>query len=371
MEVPCEGPLVDPPPAVGGPLMLNEQLPESRQTADHAGDVPQSTMPGSVRDDRAGSPCAKREDATPPPVGHWGSLDLELDPTPLRGIRMPHPIECEPRLTPRNPKWEPARRDPRDAGATTRRRPAPDWDSPKLIGAPDAGAVRIGMTWRKSFVTSASFSRKAGRTMYFEGPHEPAAYRLMEIGHRSTDQQWQPLGFVWNKGTARERRYFVDSAEERDDGSLVFRENKASLAYFEDPEIDEKLAAAEQALTRYPGVTFERQLGTELMHPVRWRIAKNIFDDRRVGYSEKQSDAVRELFEREGTSVPLARVWEAIGDRPEDAARIANAMLVRRLVGFPVDRVPSRETVAIRPRPAARPGRLRAFLSSFAPEAGR
>ena len=354
--------------------MLNEQIPETGQVADQAVGDARPVVVDPVRnagDVPASNAGIKPGRGTSSSVSRWVSMDLDLDPGPLRGICMPHPIECEPRLTPRNPKWEPARRDRRDAGATIRRRLSSDWDNPKLIGAPDAGAVRIGMSWRKHFVTSASFSRKAGRTMYFEGPHEPAAYRLMEIGHTTTDQQWQPLAFVWNEGTALERKYFVDSAEERDDGSLVFRENKASRAYFDDPEADEKLAAAEQALTRYPGVTFERQLGSELMHPVRWRIAKNIFDDRRVGYSKEQRDAVRELFEREGPSVPLGRVWESIGGRPEDAARIANAMLVTRLVGFPVDRVPSCDTVAVRPKPAARPGRLRAFLSSFAPETGR
>lgn len=353
--------------------MLTGSLSGTGRITDLAVDEqhPTAAVAHEARVDRDSFVKIQSSSEKPSSFDRWASADLELDPKPLRGIRMPHPIECEPRLTPRNPKWEPARRDRRDAGAATSRRLSPDWGTPELIGAADAGAVRIGMTWRKYFVTSASFSRKAGRTMYFEGPHEPAAYRLMEIGHRTTDQQWQPLGLVWNRGTSRERSYFVDSAEERDDGSLVFRENKASLAYFEDPEIDEKLMAAQHALTRYPGVTFERQLGSDLMHPVRWRIAKNIFDDRRIGYLKEQRDAVFELFEREGTSVPLGRVWETIGGRPEDAARVANAMLVRRLVGFPVDRVPCRDTVAIRPKPAARPGRLRAFLSSFAPETGR
>jgi hypothetical protein len=61
-------------------------------------------------------------------------------------------------------------------------------------------------------------------------------------------------------------------------------------------------------------------------------------------------------------------VWEAIGGRLADAQRVANAMMVSRHVGYPVDRKPTRDTAAVLPRTPARPGRLRRFLSSFAPE---
>jgi len=311
------------------------------------------------------------ENAPAPNGGLVGQSSLsawDLDPTPLRGIRMPHPMECEPRRTPRNPKWLPPKRDKRDAGAVRPLRCPPEWGRPKLIAAPDAGAVRIGMTWRKFFVTSASFSRKAGRTMFFEGPHEPASYRLLEIGHRTTDLQFQPLVAVWEEDGRVFNRYYVDSVEERDDGSLVFRENKAHRAYFDDPAIDEKLSAFEAQITLYPNVRFEREVGTDLMDPLKWRIAKDIYDDRRLYYSDAQRDAVRDLLTRESGIVPLAKVWEAIGGREADARRIANAMMVARLVGYRVDRKPARDTKAVLPRPPAIPGRLRSFLASFAPK---
>lgn len=301
-----------------------------------------------------------------------GPSAWDLDPTPLRGLPIPHPMECEPRRTPRNPKWLPQRRDRRDVGAAQSARPLPDgWGEPRFVATADAGAVRIGMTWRKFFVTSASFSRKAGRTMFFEGPHEPASYRLLEIGHRTTDLQFQPLLIEWVRDGVVTRSYFVDSVEERDDGVLVFRENKAHRDYFDDPEIDEKLSAAEAVLTRYPDVRFEREVGTDLMHPLRWRIAKDIYDDRRIRFDYRQRDAVRDLLTREGGAAPLGLVWEAIGGRRADARRTANAMMVARLVGYRVDRKPTRDTHAVLPKPPARPGRLRSFLASFAPETSR
>lgn len=298
----------------------------------------------------------------------WDPAGWDLDPAPLRGTALPHPIDCEPRRTPRNPRWLPSRRDRRDAGTP---KPAPhgssSWGTPRIVAARDAGAVRIGMDWRKFFVTSASFSLKAGRTMFFEGPHEPASYRLREIGHRTTDLQFQPLVIQWVKNGEVTREYFVDSAEERDTGHLVFRENKAHRAYFEDPEIDEKLSAAEAVLNQYPDVRFERELGTDLMQPMRWRIAKDMYDDRRIKFTERQRDDVRNLLIRENGPVPLGKVWEIIGGRRGDAARISNAMMVARHVGYAFDRRPTRETEAVLPRSPARPGRLRSFLASFAP----
>jgi hypothetical protein len=243
----------------------------------------------------------------------------------------------------------------------------PDWGEARIIAAPDAGAVRIGMTWRKFFVTSAAFSRKAGRTMYFEGPHEPASHRLLEIGYRTTDLQFQPLLFEWEENGKVVHQYYVDSLEERDTGHLIFRENKAHRAYFEDPLVDEKLAAAEAALRRFPDVSFERELGTDLMDPLKWRLAKDIYDDRRIDFSQVQRQSVFDLLTREGGAAPLGKVWEAIGGRREDAARVANAMMVARLVGYRVDRKPTSDTKAVLPRPPARPGRLRSFLAAFAP----
>lgn len=281
---------------------------------------------------------------------------------------MPDPAECEPRRTPRNPKWMPGRRDRRDAGAPRQLAGPGDWGVPRIVTAWDAGAVRIGMNWRKAFRTSASFSWKVGRTMYFEGPHEPASYRLLEIGHRTTDFQFQPLVVQWIRDGRVRREYFVDSVEERDTGFLVFRENKAHRAYFDDPEIDEKLSAAEAVLTQHPNVGFEREEGTDLMHPLRWRIAKNIFDDRRVAYTERQRDDVRNLMVREGGPVPLGRIWETIGGSRCDAKRIANALLVARQIGFDVHRQPADHTAVVVPRPPAVPGRLRHFLAQFAQE---
>lgn len=306
--------------------------------------------------------------ATVAVADRWDPAGWDLDPAPFRGIALPHPMECEPRRTPRNPKWLPSKRDRRDAGSPRLTSSPKGWGEPRIVAARDAGAVRIGMNWRKFFVTSASFSRKAGRTMFFEGPHEPASYRLLEIGHRTTDLQFQPLVIQWVRDGLVTHEYYPDSVEERDSGFLVFRENKAHQAYFDDPEIDEKLAAAEAVLTRHPDVGFERELGTELMKPLRWRLAKDIYDDRRIEFTDQQRDAVRDLLTRESGPVPLGKVWEAIGGRRGDARRISNAMMAARHIGYAVDRRPTRDTAAILPRPPARPGRLRSFLASFAPK---
>lgn len=312
----------------------------------------------------AGEAQTETAEAIPAPgmASRWDPSAWEVDTSQLRNLPFYHPMECEPRRSQRGPKWLP----PQRANHPHPRSSPPDWGKPRIVAAPDVGAVRVGMTWRQFFVTSAAFSRKAGRTMFFEGPHEAASFRRLEISFRTTDLQFQPLLIEWVRDGRVEHQYYVDSVEERDSGLLVFRENKAHRAYFDDPLIDEKLSAAEAVLTSFPDVQFERELGADLMHPLRWRLAKDIYDDRRIAFTARQREDVRDLLTREGGSVPLGKVWEAIGGRPGDAERIANAMMIARLVGYRFDRKPHRDTQAILPRPPAQPGRLRRFLASFA-----
>lgn len=283
-----------------------------------------------------------------------------------------HPSECEPRRTLPSPKWMPFQRDQPDADAARNRycteHATDEWGTPTLVTAPDAGAVRIGMNWRKSFVTSASHSYKAGRTMFYEGPHEAASGRLLEINCGTTDLQFQPACVRWTRLGKVTHEYYVDSGEETDSGFLIFRENKAHQAYFDDPLINMKISAAERYLTSFPNVRFLRERGTDLMQPLRWRIAKDIYDNRRVAFSEKQRRDVRAFLEAAAGPVPLGDIWDLIGGPRSDARQITDAMLVQRYVGFRTDRVPVANTAAFLPKSPARPGRLRAFLRRFSKE---
>jgi len=304
------------------------------------------------------------------PSDRYDPTTWTVELPPFRQADLPHPLEVARRHPPRVPKYLPGR-DRRDAGVPRPAKPMVDWGTPKLVAAADAGAVRIGMNWRKAFPTSAEFCFKAGRTMFFEGPHEPASHRLRVVTHTCTDVQFQPLVAHWRLADGTSTSYFVDSVEETDTGWLVFRENKAHRAYFDDPEIDAKLSAFEAEITKHPYVRFERELGSDLMDGMKWRVVKDIYDDRDLVFTDAQRDAVRNVLAREGGVAALGRIWDAIGGDRDDARRLSSAMLVARIIGFPVDRPPAADTRVVMPRPPAWPGRLRRFLRSFAPGAGK
>ena len=143
---------------------------------------------------------------------------------------------------------------------------------------------------------------------------------------------------------------------------MVFFENKASRAYFADPETDERLRLAGEYLASLD-IAFERIVGTDIMEPMWWRVVRDVYDDRATAFGEPHVAAARELLARDGGTTPLGRLHEVLSPDRRHARAIANAMLVRREVGFAVRRPLHPDLPVHRPAASDGPSRLRALLS--------
>lgn len=281
-----------------------------------------------------------------------------------RPLRIPHPLECARRRPARAPSWEPAR-DRRDAGGQ-RLRPstAEGWHSPKLVTAVDAGAVDINFTYRNWHTTSATFGMKPGRNQYVEGPHEEAFLRFLETNAAVIDYQFQAATIEWTTAKGERREYTVDGGYETSAG-LTFFENKASQAYFDDPEIADRIGQAESFLATL-GIAFDRVVGSHLIDPMRWRVVKDVFDNRKTPFGPRQLATLDETCAADGGATTLGRLLSLLSPHRQRARAIADAMLVRRVVDFDLRLPPTDHTLVRRVEEVEPRGLLRALLSLHA-----
>jgi hypothetical protein len=271
---------------------------------------------------------------------------------------IPHPLECERRRPPRQARWSPSR----DRGHRSRpRKPRSHhegWHSPRLRTAPDGGPIRINFNYRNGFTTSAGFGLKPGRDQYFEGPHEAAYFRLLETDCDTIDYQFQPVQAEWTTARGETRRYTFDAVREAAELELI--EIKADWSYFHEPQTADTLAAAEEAIAQH-GLKLKRVVGSDLIDNVRSRIIKDVFACRLTAFGQRERDLVQELITAAGGHAPLGLVRERLSNDRYLARAIANAMLVRRAIGFSLTRPPSADTpVHLPATPAA--SKLRALL---------
>lgn len=273
-------------------------------------------------------------------------------------IQIPHPLECARRRPRRQPRWTPSRdRGHRPRPPRTRREA---WHSPRLRTSSDAGPMRRNFTYRNLMVTSAAFGIKSGRDQYFEGPHEPAYFRFLETDCDTVDYQFQGARAEWTTSAGETRHYTFDAVVETV-AALRFVEIKADWSYFNDPETADTLEAAIKVILEL-GHEFERIVGTNLMDQVRLRVVKDIFACRLTAFGQRERDIAHNLLDATSGPVPLGLLHERLSTNRHLATAIANAMLVRREIGFPVDRPPHADTPVHRPTPPTVPGGLRAFL---------
>lgn len=283
----------------------------------------------------------------------------------VRGsIRLRHPLECLPYRPARKPGWIPTR-DRRDAGL---RRHGRDEGlvAPRLEAAPNLGAVRVNFRYGGWVSVSAMHSDKAQRDQYFESSNEPWGARLNEVDTQDLDLQYQPITVHARTRAGKPRRIVLDFCVEKVGGKLVFGEDKASSEYFEEPETYERLAFVESHLETY-GVGFERRVAGGLKNDLHRAVVKEIFDNRRTLFEDREADAVRDFVRSAGGIAALGDVLRTLGHPVDDALAMIHAMMRRRLVAVPLDRPAMPDTPVTIPVVAEK-GALRAFLAEHIPE---
>ena len=267
-----------------------------------------------------------------------------------RPITIPHPLECVPRRE-RKSKWLP-RRDRRDCSPWRPSQPKLEgWHSPVLHIAEDTQPVRINFTYRNGGTsTAARFSVKARSLQYTEGPHESRYFRFLETDYRVCDFQFQIARIEWRTSAGFVRSYTFDGGRQDETGAIIFFEIKAHQAYFDEPETDDRLQEAEKELARH-GIKLERIVGERFEGAIVDTI-NEVYMDRAASFSGQQECLALEQIEKDGGVTPLGKLRECIHADHRHGRAIANAMLVRRIVGFSLRRPLTVDT------PVHRPARL-------------
>lgn len=282
-------------------------------------------------------------------------------------VHLRHPSECLPYRPRPKPVWIPARRDSRDAGQP-RRIEAPTRKNLRLVADRSLGAKRINFRYAGYQPMVAGHSEKAGRDQYFEGSHEAYGFRLHEIDPTYLDLQYQPIEVAWTTPVGKQNHITLDWGVEIENGSVVFGEDKADEAYFEDPEISERLDMVE-AFLETQGAFFERRVAGSLPTFLARRAVKNVYDYRRTAFDEEHVSRVQSLIRGDGGTSTMGRVIEAIGEHAALSESIVYGMMHKRLVRIPIATPPMPDTPVTIP-PAATKGALRAFLAANVPHEG-
>lgn len=279
---------------------------------------------------------------------HMGGSASAVDVTATDGKipNLPHPLECFPSRPYQMPKYTPR---PREFCGLSRTR-AEGWRSPTMHLAPDREAVRINFTYRNGGTsTAACFSAKARCNQYTEGPHERRYLRFLETDYRCIDFQFQFARIEWQTVAGLKRSYTVDGARQTDDGHITFFEIKACQAYFDEPETADRLELVEGELARH-GFSFDRIVGRQLINGVREKLVDDVFLDRLTRFSSDDVCRAVDLIETAGGCCSLGRLHEILHANRCRAKAMANAMLVRRIVGFSLERPPSPDTLVYIPQ---------------------
>ena len=218
--------------------------------------------------------------------------------------------------------------------------------------------MRINMTYRNAFATSADFSPTIGADVYAEGPFEGIYRSVLTTDYQTAEFQFQVGAIYWTTRNGEERRYTLDGGRITIDGREVWFEIKAHESYFHDPDVADVLDQAERELARHD-IELDRVDGSTLLDEVKLRIIKSIIRHRNVPFGERDVFNARAAIDGHGGIAPFGAVAEALGANRRQAEAMMSAMLIRRAIAFPVDRPVTPDTpVTLFYRPNRRLTRL-------------
>jgi hypothetical protein len=302
-----------------------------------------SVIPKSSHDGEE-FPQTDQQGASP----HGSSFHTEVGRRPLV-----HPHACAPR---RPPRW--VRRAPRRDAPTDRRSVREGWHNPRLLTDPRGGPVRINMTYRNSFATSADFSPTIGADVYAEGPFEGIYRSILTTDYETAEFQFQICTIHWTTKEGEDRRYTLDGGRITAAGREIWFEIKADGSYFHDPDIADVLDQAERELARYD-IELDRVDGSKLLDRVKLRIINSIIRHRNVPFGTNDVINAHAAIDRHGGIAPFGAVAEKLHASRRQAEAMMSAMLIRRAIGFLVVRPVTPDTpVTLFIRPSRRLTRM-------------
>lgn len=208
--------------------------------------------------------------------------------------------------------------------------------SATLVLAADGGPIRTVITGRRVIVTGFYSSRKAGRSLPFEGMNEPAMLKRCEVDTHVVDYRSQPFRFDFVIDGVK-RSYIADCARILDDETIEVVEVKGSSAALADPHYLEKLDRVREICAqlgwRFTIVTKKRLFEPRIVHDN----IELIQSRRQVAFEVPRGLKVLEAIERAGGQASLGHIASLLGAGPAGFAA-AQSMMVRRWIAIDLER---------------------------------
>lgn len=197
--------------------------------------------------------------------------------------------------------------------------------------------MRINMTYRNSCMTSADFSPTIGCDVFGEGASEGIYRSILTTDQQTAEFQFQICTIHWSTKDGEDRHYTFDGGRITADGRECWFEVKAHRSYFNDPDIADVLDLAERELARHD-IELERIDGSKLLDPVKLRTVNSVLRHRNVPFDKRDILNAHTVIDRHGGIAPFAKVAAALDTSRRRSEAMMSAMLIRRAIGFPVDR---------------------------------
>ena len=211
----------------------------------------------------------------------------------------------------------------------------------RVVLSIDGRPLRSIITGRRTLVTGAYASRKAGRAQVFESMVEHDFFMLCEVDPKVVDYRAQPFRFEFALA-GRWRTYIADCARLMDDGVVEVIELKSDRRYLDDPDYRAKLEGVRQ-LCDLLGWRFSVVLRRHLDKcPIRKRNIELVQQDRLTAFDDGHIYQVVAAL-AEGPAC-VDDIVHALGCGPKGGA-ILRGMMVARIIEIDLVRPLSGESV--------------------------
>ena len=228
------------------------------------------------------------------------------------------------------------------------------WTLVGIRAAEDLGMVRTGMTYDREYGTSATFYEKPGRTMFMEGPNEPAVGDHLEMNPRYLNFLFQPLDMTFRRADGRMIHKYPDVLIEFDDNTVRAGEIKSNQEWFDAPGVRRPLDRMDQAfaergidpMLRIRGEAFWRDDTVREAHELAMDARLTTFDP--IG----EANAIAAAIRTAGGRASYGALVALLGGERSHAVDKLYAMMLHRIVAFDLSAPPTAETPVMLPRPA-------------------
>jgi hypothetical protein len=198
-----------------------------------------------------------------------------------------------------------------------------------------SNSPKCAVTFGSRHATFAGLSRKTGEMVSGRGPHELAAWRILETNPSCVSFVLQGSRLTAHSEDAS-RTHTADYIAAWEDGTITAGEVKANATHFCPPDHRSWMEDVASGYAAY-GIEFRRDTGASLRGGARHEFnITSAFGDRFTHVPQDARAEAIEAIERAGGSATLADVEAILDGEPLVARAKAHALLCARAIAFPL-----------------------------------